>query len=126
MARGPMRATWRSMLKAAKQEAVLAAQLYNDPAEPRRLEAFYVHLHLAWTYLLHAKFRRDRIDYHGRQPDGRLARVAGEPATWGLPRSVEEEWPAHHPIRRNLELSLALRNHIEHRSTTALDAVAER
>jgi hypothetical protein len=120
-----MRATWRSLLRAAKDEALLAVQAYNAPGQPRRLEAFYVHMHLAWHYLLHAKFRRDRIDYRYRTDDGKLERIGGEPREWDLERSIEEEWPSDHPIRRNLELSLALRNRIEHRSAN-LDAVVER
>jgi len=112
------------MLKGARDEAVLAVELYNQPTQPRRLEGFYVHIHLAWLYLLHAKFRRDGVDFRYRRPDGRLERVDGEPKTWELARCVEDEWPAVHPVRKNLELTVALRNKIEHRFTS-MDAVAE-
>jgi hypothetical protein len=114
------------MLRAAKDEALLAVHAYDDPRQPRWLEAFYVHMHLAWHYLLLAKLKRDHIDVRLRTPDGKLERgTDGEPRTWDLSRCVAEEWPAHHPVRRNLELSLALRQRIEHR-TAGLEAIAVR
>lgn len=115
---------WRSALRASKDEALLAVELYNSRSQPRRLEAFYVHMHLAWLYLLHAKFTRDRIDFR-YWSDGRLVRVDGEPKTWELARCVAEEWPENHPVRKNLELSIALRNQIEHRYAN-LGGVADR
>ena len=37
------------MLRAAKDEALLAVHAYDDPRQPRWLEACYVHLHLAYA-----------------------------------------------------------------------------
>ncbi|HJR24877.1 MAG TPA: DUF3644 domain-containing protein, partial [Acidimicrobiales bacterium] len=113
------------MLRAAKDEALLAVHAYDDPRQPRWLEAAYVHLHLAWHYLLLAKLKRDGIDVRYRTPEGRIERVDGAPREWDLARCIEEEWPADHPVRRNLELSLALRQRIEHR-TAGLESIAER
>lgn len=59
-------------------------------------------------------FRRDGVDFRYWR-DGKLERVDGEPKTWELARCVAEEWPENHPVRKNLELSIALRNKIEHR-----------
>ena len=56
------------MAGAAVDEACLAVRLYNDPAERRSFEAFIVHMHLAWLYLLHAELTRDSIDYRYRDP----------------------------------------------------------
>jgi Protein of unknown function (DUF3644) len=103
------------MLQGAIDEAVLAVDLYNQPREPRRLEAFFVHMHIAWLYLLHAEFTHDGIDYRYRLPNGRFERVDGEPKTWELARSAKERWDDNHPVRKNLELSVGLRNRIEHR-----------
>jgi hypothetical protein len=108
------------MLEGAIGEALLAVDLYNQPRQPRRLEAFFVHMHMAWLYLLHAEFRRDGIDYHYRLPNGRFDRVDGEPKTWDLERSAAEKWPNGGPIRTNLELTIALRNKIEHRYHEAI------
>ena len=108
------------MLDGAVEEALLAVDLYNQPRQPRRLEGFLVHMHIAWLYLLHAEFRRDSLDYHYRLSNGRFERVDGEPKTWDLQRSVKERWPDGGPVRTNLELTIALRNKIEHRYHEAI------
>jgi hypothetical protein len=108
------------MLDGATEEALLAVDLYNQPRQPRRLEGFFVHMHLAWLYLLHAEFRRDGINYHFRLPNGHYERVDGEPKTWDLQRSVVQKWPNGGPVRTNLELTIALRNKIEHRYHEAI------
>ena len=110
-----MKAVWRVMLGGARDEALLAVDLYNQPRQPRRLEGFFIHMHLAWLYLLHTEFKRDRIDYRYRHPNRRFVREDGEPKTWDLARSVIERWPDESPVRKNLELTIALRNKIEHR-----------
>jgi hypothetical protein len=94
--------------------------LYNEAGQPRRLEAFFVHMHLAWLYLLHARFHRDEVDYHYRQPNGRFLRVDGERKTWELAKCIGERWPTENAVRKNLELTVALRNKIEHRYEEAI------
>jgi hypothetical protein len=115
-----MKAAWKIMLEGAIDEALLAVDLYNQPRQPRRLEGFLVHMHIAWLYLLHAEFRRDGIDYHYRRPSGRYERVDGEKKSWDLSRSVAERWPEAGAVRTNLELTIALRNKIEHRYHEAI------
>ena len=107
------------MVDASKEEALLAVDLYNQPKQPRRLEAFFVHMHLAWLYLLHARFQRDKVDYRYRKRNGQFERVDGEPKTWELAKCVAERWGDNDAVRKNLELTLALRNKIEHRFSEA-------
>jgi Protein of unknown function (DUF3644) len=119
-----MKATWRVMLEGAIDEAVLAVDLYNQPVRPRRLEGFLVHMHIAWLYLLHAEFRRAGVDIRYHLRNGRLDRVDGEPKTWDLAKCVKEKWPDAGPVRKNLELSIGLRNKVEHRYHKAIDLAA--
>ncbi|WP_373637778.1 DUF3644 domain-containing protein [Arthrobacter sp. ZGTC412] len=49
------RPTWWHMLPASKAEARLAVDLYNRSGNERQLEAFIVHMNLAWTKLLQAR-----------------------------------------------------------------------
>lgn len=115
------KALWRQMLEASRAEALLAVDLYNQPARARRLEGFYVHSHMAWLYLLHARFRRDGIDFRYRLPNGRFDRVDGEPKTWDLAHCIRERWPDERdPVRKNLEFTIKLRNKIEHRYQEAI------
>ena len=110
-----MKARWKVMLEGAREEALLAVDLYNQPRQPRRLEAFLVHMHIAWTYLLQAEFQRDGVDFRYRLPNGWFERVDGEPKTWELKRSVDERFPDGGAVAKNLELTIGLRNKIEHR-----------
>jgi hypothetical protein len=75
------------MVDASKDEASLAVRLYNDPSEPRSFEAFVVHMHLAWLYLLHAELTRAGVDFRYWTTAGkvrRLIKVDGEPRQWEL------------------------------------------
>lgn len=119
-----MRATWKVMLSGGIDEALLAVDLYNQPRQPRRLEGFFVHMHIAWLYLLQATFKRDGIDFRYWRPDGRLERVDGEPKTWDLLKCVAERFPRGGPVRTNLELTIGLRNKIEHRYQDAIAAAS--
>jgi Protein of unknown function (DUF3644) len=118
---------WR-MLQAARAEALLAVEFYNTAGERRSLEAFVVHMHLAWLYLLHAELVAKDVDfrYWEGRPNGRerLVRVDGEPKTWDLAKCVQTRWPNENdPVRRNLEFFVGLRNRIEHRYQEAIGLV---
>ena len=92
----------RYYLAVAKQEALLACDLYNEPRQPRSFELFVVHMETAWLNLFHAA----------------PAELGGEEEGWDLAHLVDIHLPnSQDPIRRNLEFFIALRNRIEHRLT---------
>jgi hypothetical protein len=104
------------VLQGSRREALLAVDLYNRAASERSLEGFVMHMHVAWLYLLHAKFKRDDIDYRYRQDNGRFVRVDGEVKMWELARCLREAFPDEtSPVRANVEFFVKLRNKIEHR-----------
>src|SRR2546423_6042674 len=98
-----MRAQWRLTLEAAKEEALLAVDLYNQPKAARKLEGFFVHMHMAWLYLFIAQYQRDRQPFHYRLPNGRYETVDGERKTWDVAKFCRETWADHDPVRKNLE-----------------------
>jgi len=104
-----MQAIWKTILQGAIDEALLAVDLYNEPRQARRLEGFFVHMHIAWLYVLQARFKRDQIDFRYRLPNGRFDRIDGEPKTWDLQKCVLERYPDDGPIRKNLEFTIGLR-----------------
>lgn len=119
-----MKATWKHMLEAARAEAALGVDLYNRTIHERSLEGFYVHMHIAWLYLFHARFERDGVDYRYWESDSRLKRIDGEVATWDLKRCLKEVWSdSENPVRANLEASIRIRNRIEHRYARELAEV---
>lgn len=109
---------WISTLRASIDEVTLAVRLYNDSGQSRAFEGFVVHMHLAWLYLLHARFVRDGVDYRYRRIDDprRFVLIDGEHKRWELAKCVAERWvDPDDPVRRNLEFFIALRNRVEHR-----------
>lgn len=45
----------------AKEAAVAAVRVYNDPATRFKSETFIVLMAIAWTYLLHAHYRQSEL-----------------------------------------------------------------
>jgi Protein of unknown function (DUF3644) len=117
---------WWHILPASKNEACFAVDVYNRSSGDRNLEAFVVQMHLAWLYLLHARFLRDGVDYRHQHANRHFVRVDGEVKTWELARCVQEEFvDENDPVRRNIEFFIKLRNKVEHRYEKLLaDAVA--
>ena len=94
--------SFRYYLAVAKQEALLACDLYNEPRQPRSFELFVVHMETAWQNLFHAV----------------QAELGGEDAGWDLRDLVAIHLPnAQDPVRRNIEFFIGLRERIEHRLT---------
>lgn len=117
---------WRRMLDASKEEAVLAVKLFNDPTGERSLEAFVVHMHLAWLYLLQAEWTKARKDYRIPDPThkGWFKKIDGEHQTPSLEWFVKEKWDGGSAIRANLEFFIKLRNKVEHRHSGSNDALS--
>ncbi|HVC03605.1 MAG TPA: DUF3644 domain-containing protein [Candidatus Acidoferrales bacterium] len=118
------RRRWSALLEAARLEALTAIELYNRPRTTRRVENFLVHMHIAWMCLLQAEFLQAGINFHYRDAHNRYIRVDGEPKAWDLLTSVVRRWPdADDPVRRNLELTIQLRNKVEHRGSTGVEVL---
>lgn len=110
------RPRWWHVLQSSKNEAVLAIDLYNRSGHQRQLEAFIVHMSLAWLRLFQAKVELDSGDLYTRDKRGR--RVRAEDGDWRmkpLDRLTAELLPENDPRRVGLEFFTGLRNKIEHR-----------
>ena len=112
------KARWLHTVESSRAEALNAVEFYNRPDGRRPLEAFLVHMHIAWLYLLQAEFEKAGTSFYYRDPKrpGRYIKVDGEKKSWDLERSVKERWnKTNDATRMNLELTIKLRNKIEHR-----------
>lgn len=110
------RPRWWHVLQSSKDEAVLAIDLYNRWGQQRHLEAFIVHMSLAWLRLFQAKVEHDSGDLYTRDSRGR--RIRGEDGDWRtkpLAKLTSELFAANDPRRFSLEFFTGLRNKIEHR-----------
>ncbi|MFE9958917.1 DUF3644 domain-containing protein [Micromonospora sp. NPDC005299] len=110
------RPRWWHQLQAARQEAILAVDLYNRSGHERQLEAFIVHMSIAWLKMLQAKYDRDKIDFYVRNSKGHRQRTRdGDWVTKPLHQMMTEQFDERDPRRVNLEFFIGLRNKIEHR-----------
>ena len=70
---------------------MFACDLDNQHRQARSLEAFLVHMGIAWCNLFQAICERDGVDDLERQRDGRhFVYVDGERKTWDLAKMVQE------------------------------------
>ena len=110
----------------AKEAAMAAVRVYNDPLTRFKSETYIVLMVIAWTYLLHAYYRTKRIDYRyftqgpKRKKYDRTKRGAHK--FWELERCLlDVACPVDKDTVNNLRFLIGLRHEIEHQMTRALD-----
>jgi hypothetical protein len=111
------------LLAKARESALAALRVYNDPVAGFRTETFIVLMVIAWNALFQAILERDEVDYYERDDDGNQVLFEGRPKvkdTWALVclALADHRWAA---VRANFDFFLRLRNLIAHRYLPALD-----
>lgn len=114
------------LLIKAREAMIAAVHLFNGAGLHFRAELFIVSAIIAWTYLLHAYFRREGIDYRYYRTVGGVREIEktqnGADKYWDLGRCLRENrGPLERGVKQNLEFLMALRHEIEHRSTNRID-----
>ncbi|MEY9101441.1 hypothetical protein ABIA24_004414 [Sinorhizobium fredii] len=106
------------LLIKAREAMITAVHTFNSAGLTFRSELFIVTAIIAWTYLLHAWFRREGVDY----------RYAGETTKegadkyWELGHCLKQgKCPAKGAVAKNLKFLLEIRHEIEHRSTNRIN-----
>ncbi|MBP0439177.1 DUF3644 domain-containing protein [Tianweitania sediminis] len=108
------------LLIKAREAMIAGVQTFNSAGLTFRAELFIVTAIIAWTYLLHAWFRRDGVDY--RYPGQRTKEGADK--FWELGKCLTHpKCPARGGVSSNLNFLLQIRHEIEHRSTNRIDDV---
>src|SRR3972149_1395899 len=51
------------LLKKSREAALAAVQIFNNPNVTFKSETYVVLMIIAWTYLLHAYYRKQKVDY---------------------------------------------------------------
>jgi hypothetical protein len=109
------------------REAILnAVQTYNNPKTWFRSEIFIVSAIIAWTYLLHAYFKSEGVDYrYYETKDGKrqIKRTkSGAECYWELTKCFKAAKCPLDPVTMdNLSFLLEIRHEIEHRMTRRID-----
>lgn len=110
------------LLIKAREAMIAAVHIFNSAGLTFRAELFIVTSVIAWTYLLHAWFKREGIDYrHTKNQGGQKVVVktpGGADKYWELGQCLKHaRCPIEPGARDNLRFILELRHEIEHRST---------
>lgn len=111
------------LLIKAREAMIAAVHIFNGAGLTFRTELFIVTSIIAWTYLLHAWFRRKGIDYRYFKADGTVQKTKqGEDCYWELGKCLRHaQCPIPAGAIKNLDFLTELRHEIEHRSTSRLD-----
>ncbi len=101
-------------------------QVFNNPLIKFKSETFIVLMNIAWTYLLHAHYRRSRIEYRYHRRDGKRRRFErsddGSFKYWDLSRCLAvRECPVDNETKKNLLFLIGLRDEITHHMSPVLD-----
>jgi len=114
------------LLTKSRESALAAVQIFNSPLITFRSEIFIVLMGIAWTYLLHAFYRKQGIEYrYFQQKDKRRVfdkTKSGAYKHWELERCLNETMsPIDRDAANNLRFLLGIRHEIEHQMTSRLD-----
>jgi hypothetical protein len=110
------------LLSKAKEFALLAVSIYNNPYTSFKTYGFIVNITIAYTALLHAIFEKKGVQYFHLDNDGNPVLLDGEEKAWELMECCNVYWKGiDTPQKSNLKFLVGLRNKIEHRSLPAID-----
>ena len=114
------------LLRKSREAALAAVQLFNNPTVTFKSETYVVLMIIAWTYLLHAYYRTQKIDYRyftkGPKRKKYDRTIHGAFKHWELERCLnDKQCPVRRDVAQNLKFLIGLRHEIEHQMTTRLD-----
>jgi hypothetical protein len=105
------------LINKAKEFRVLAIYNYNSPYTEFKTYSFIIHMIIAWTSLLQAIMKKQKVDYYHKDKP----KKDGEYLTWVCLEYVKKYWKNSSPAAANLKLLYRLRNVIEHHLLPFLD-----
>lgn len=114
------------LLSKSREAALNAVQTFNNPLTAFKTETFIVLKVIAWTYLLHAYYRQEGIEYRYYKEGPKRRRFdrtkSGAFKYWELERCLnEKKCPLDGPTKSNLHFLIGLRHEIEHHGSAGCD-----
>lgn len=115
------------LVKKAREAILSAVQLYNNPQVTFKAESFITLSVIGWTYLLHAYYRKNNIDYRYYRYTGKKKiydkTKYGAYKHWELERCLNENTcPLDSDTKTNLKFLIGVRHEIEHQMTDKIDS----
>lgn len=116
------------LVRKSREAALAAVQIFNNPNITFKTESYTVLMIIAWTYLLHAYFRDQKIEYRYCRENGKRRSFDktrhGAYKHWELERCLNfEKSPIDSHTANNLRFLIGLRHEIEHQMTTRIDDI---
>lgn len=97
--------------------------IFNNPHLIWKSEIFVVNAIIAWTYLMHAHYSTQGIDYRYKKDGQLILTDEGRPKHWELSKCLNvAECPLPNPVKANVRYLIAIRNEIEHRMSDNIDS----
>jgi hypothetical protein len=114
------------LLGKSREAALAAVQIFNNPNISFKSETYIVLMVIAWTYLLHAFYRQQNIDYRYYTKSGKRKQFEYTKHDafrhWELERCINDaNCPLDEKVVQNLKFLIGLRHEIEHQMTTRID-----
>lgn len=110
------------LLIKAREAMIAAVHIFNSAGLYFRAELFIVTAIIAWTYLMHAYYRREGVDYRHKKAGDVEKTPSGAEKYWELSQCISTgKCPLEKGIVNNLKFLIEIRNEVEHRSTSRID-----
>lgn len=110
------------LLEKSKEAMFSAVQIYNNPLIKFKSEMFIITAIISWTYLMHAYYKKHKIDYRYYKLSGKRKKYDktknGAYKHWELERCInEKKSPLDKGTVNNLKFLIGIRHEIEHQKT---------
>jgi hypothetical protein len=114
------------LVKKSREAMLAAVHIYNNPHITFKSETFISLAIVAWTYLLHAHYRFEKIDYRYYELKGAKKSYDktkyGAYKHWELERCLNDnDSPVDKDTTLNLRFLIGIRHEIEHQMTSKID-----
>lgn len=110
------------LLIKAREAMIAAVYTFNGAGLYFRAELFIVTAIIAWTYLMHAFYKREGVDYRHKKAGTVERTPSGAEKYWELTQCITTgACPLEGGVVNNLKFLIEIRNEIEHRSTNRID-----
>ncbi|WP_246660641.1 DUF3644 domain-containing protein [Nitratireductor sp. XY-223] len=110
------------LLVKAREAMIAAVHTFNSAGLHFKAELFIVTSVIAWTYLLHAYYKREGVDYRYKKGGAIQKTPSGADKYWELGQCLAHgKCPLEKGVINNLKFLTGIRHEIEHRSTNRID-----
>lgn len=110
------------LLVKAREAMIAAVHTFNSAGLYFRAELFIVTAVIAWTYLMHAFYKREGVDYRYKSGGAIAKTSSGADKYWELGQCLAHgRCPLEKGVINNLNFLCEIRHEIEHRTTSRID-----